>query len=492
MQTHHFPCPFCGRKMGVGVELLGRKVRCPHCKQVVLAPTAPAAPAAAAAVPAAAMPLPPPPAAPPAPTPPVPDDLPVFNLPKREAAESIFGETAEEGDDLFGSSDATRLAVPELPPPEPFPTAVVPVQIVTPDPTPQPPAVPGTDPCVDLAAPEPAPPRPAAPPPPPVPIPSPPLPAPAAAANPWASFDVVPAAPLAPTLAPAAVAAPELDGEHEPSRPDRPAAGRLRPGAPAPGGGTALKVGFFVVLAYAVVVTGLAVYGLFVKSGAPAGHPLSAIPDDFGEFKPAERKKTGKLTIPVDGELPPELRVALGEKLAIGSLEVTPTKVEARRLIRVGEYASGGGKETLPPTPPALVLTMRIRNTSDDLFIHPTDPAFNRKVTTPAERVGTGLVVGNQTFWGGAIDWPFRKQVTRLYEAAQAADATPLNPGETRDYVVFTDTKLEILRAVRNATDGLVWRVQVRRGRIEFEGKDIPVTAIIGVDFQPGDVRGLD
>jgi hypothetical protein len=135
---------------------------------------------------------------------------------------------------------------------------------------------------------------------------------------------------------------------------------------------------------------------------------------------------------------------------------------------------------------------MTIRNTSADLLIHPTDPAFNRKVTSRTDRVGTGLVVGGQTFWGGAIPWPFSDKLARMYEAAQESDATPLNPGESRDYVVFTDTRPEVLKAIRAAPDGLLWRVQLRRGRIDFQGKDIPVTAIVGVEFKPSDVQGLN
>src|SRR5947209_7491787 len=38
MQTVNFNCPFCGKLMAVGLNLLGRNVRCPHCKQVVQAP----------------------------------------------------------------------------------------------------------------------------------------------------------------------------------------------------------------------------------------------------------------------------------------------------------------------------------------------------------------------------------------------------------------------------------------------------------------------
>src|SRR4051812_39163109 len=40
MQTVNFNCSFCGKLMAVGLNLLGRNVRCPHCKQVIQAPVA--------------------------------------------------------------------------------------------------------------------------------------------------------------------------------------------------------------------------------------------------------------------------------------------------------------------------------------------------------------------------------------------------------------------------------------------------------------------
>src|SRR4051794_27653638 len=63
--TVTFPCPFCGRRMGVPAELLGKQVRCPHCKQVVLAPTSVGPAQAPGAAPPA--PVQPPPTSAPAP-----------------------------------------------------------------------------------------------------------------------------------------------------------------------------------------------------------------------------------------------------------------------------------------------------------------------------------------------------------------------------------------------------------------------------------------
>src|SRR5262245_17995092 len=147
-----FPCPFCGRRMGVPAELLGKQVRCPHCKQVVLAPVS-AGPAPAAPPPPAASPPPPPPphppphppppapvvlapppapapapvhapapapapvvVAPPPPPPPPPEpEFPAFHFSQRkEGADSILSEPDESDDEVFGSQAGSRL--PTIPP----------------------------------------------------------------------------------------------------------------------------------------------------------------------------------------------------------------------------------------------------------------------------------------------------------------------------------------------------------------------------------------
>ena len=502
MPTQTFPCPFCGKKMGVGIELLGKKVRCPNptCNQVLVAPT----PAVASAAPVA-IPLPPPiPAPPPEPL----GDIPVFNLPSQEARESIFGEQEDESDDVFSSPEGNKIQMPEVPPPEPavepLPAPAMPVPSVsTTEAEPNyAKTVEMNSPFAGFAAPE-LPPE-------PVPVrrvfavpvipiltvaPIGATPPSSPGTNPWAGMDEVVAAPaLLPVFVPLPVEAPftEAAEEPKPRKKRRDDSGEDRPAkrTPASSGGSPLfKIGFFLLAAYALLITGLAVYGLFFKSSTPPGHPLATIPDTFGEFSPAERKKTGKLTVPVDGELPPELRVAMGSKLEIGQLEIEPLRIEQRNLQIVTQGKSE--KRVQTGNVPAIVLKLKIKNTSDDLLIHPLDPAFNRLIVD-TERIGTGLVVGKETFWGGAIGWPFPSKVSRVYESAQEADATPLKPGESREFVVFTDASQRVVTTVRDAKDSLLWRVQVRRGRIDFEGKDVPVTAIIGVEFKPSDEKDPD
>lgn len=487
-----FPCPFCGKKMGVGPELLGRKVRCPNCKEVLVAPVpAPAAPPPAAVVPPPPPPPPPPATPKPAPPPPPVADFPVFNLPNPETQDSIFGEAPDESDDVFGS-DPGKQPVPELPPPV-APPPPPPVAVIVPPP----PAVafaspPAADPFAGFGA---APAYPA-----PVAVPAPPVavavsPPPAAPANPWAGFDQstppvaahpVPVPP--PPVAAVADDEPRRDrrAERDDRRP-RPVRGRAAP-TTASGLNPLIKVGFFVMIPYALLMTVLAVYGLFIREGgkAPEGHPLSLIPDGRGEFPPADRKKTGKLGVPLDGPLPPELRAGLGKKVAVGDVEVEPVAVAVRKLVVVKEPEKGG-KLLTSTLPRGVVLTLNVRNTSSDLTFHPLDPAFNRKVYE-TDKPPTGLVIGKETYAGGAVTWPFDKNLKRAYERAQEGEDQPLGPGESRKYVVTTDGRESLVKTVQAARDTMLWRVQVRRGLVEYLGREVPVTALIGVEFQASDV----
>ena len=40
-----------------------------------------------------------------------------------------------------------------------------------------------------------------------------------------------------------------------------------------------------------------------------------------------------------------------------------------------------------------------------------------------------------------------------------------------------------------SAKEPLQWRVEVRRGPVVLRGKDVPVTAVVGVDFKASDVQ---
>jgi hypothetical protein len=131
-------------------------------------------------------------------------------------------------------------------------------------------------------------------------------------------------------------------------------------------------------------------------------------------------------------------------------------------------------------------MTLEITNKSAGP-LHPMDPAFLR-TRDPKNQPLTRLVVGKSTFYGGAIPWPFQHPTVRRRENQQKNDYVPLNPGETRPYIVFTDDqKLDILKEVNAAKGPMQWRVQVRSGVVDVDGKAYPITSVFAVDFSAAD-----
>jgi hypothetical protein len=502
--------------MGVPESLLGRQVRCPNCKQVVLAPATPpaAAPPDTAPTPPAPAPgLKPTPTAAPgiqivspaapatkpgvaAPPPPPPEpDLPVLNVPQRsEDADSILSEGNDSDDEVFGSHPSRRLqSLPPLDQPPAPPEADVAKRQPGPPPGPTAPALPGELPDLFPGL-EPIGPAATAP-----SSPVQQVPADSPGANPFADFEgaATAATGARPVVTaddePPAPARPKKKRERveeaEPSEEERKPASAGRSRAPAKSGVS--PVVLLLVAGYALVATALAAYGLFFKtSGGPdTGHPLSTIPDNFGEFDPATRKKVTQYKFPVDGELPPAQRAKLGEKIAIDDLEIQPLRVEKRRLEIRTESADGKETATAWSAGKALVLTLHIKNTSPDLSLFPMDPAFTRQATR-ADQPITRVVVNKSTvFAGGAIPWPFGEKVKRKLDVQQQNDYVALPPGESREYVVFTDARADIISAVEAAKSEIEWRVQVRRGPVEYRGREVPVTAVIGVEFTAADVH---
>ena len=167
---------------------------------------------------------------------------------------------------------------------------------------------------------------------------------------------------------------------------------------------------------------------------------------------------------------------------------IEPVGIEKRKLTIVRQSAEEAN--TKVPIGEGLVLQLKVKNNSPDTAIYPLDPAFLRRgigSDTPATRI----VVGKETFAGGPINWPFKPPLTREFEEAQENENRPLEPGETRDYYVCSAYDPRLTVAVKHAKEPAIWRVQVRRGLIEYRGQDVPVTAIIGVQFAGGDVAGL-
>lgn len=244
-----------------------------------------------------------------------------------------------------------------------------------------------------------------------------------------------------------------------------------------------------LLVLYALAVTIAAVLG-WVRT-RPEGNPLTVIPDIFGEYDPAARKTVSSVLPDPDVEIPAELRVHLGQTLTIGDLSMTPLKIAERKVVQITEYEQGSRSEK-KSLPPCLVLTARVTNQSADLSFHPVDPAFNRKAVYQEPAVVGIYPPGNRPFIGGPISWPFNEGVRRVYIEGQEAQQRPLGPGESQEVLICSLASGEVPAAIRKADGTVLWKLQFRRGRVPFGLSTMPVTTLIGVEFQPSEVEWSD
>ena len=251
------------------------------------------------------------------------------------------------------------------------------------------------------------------------------------------------------------------------------------------------------LIPYAIFVTGVAAYFylrmLDMQQRAP--HPLEYLRDS-GENPPAKRGSSSVFeSISPDTNLPSKLQVALGQSLTIGDLQIQPLKVERRKLTICSENRQFRPQET---THEALVLSLRLRNTSNDVFFTPTDPVFDRqwKEEHGSGRPYTLLEIGGKKFFGGPIQWrprtnrgAFRADDPREYVKGQEHDNQVLKPGADRTSIVCTDpSNREILQTVQGSQGPLVWRVHLRRGLVDVGDREVSATAVVGVIFDKKDV----
>ncbi len=478
METVRFQCGQCRKLIAVTVRDLGKLVRCPHCRQAVQAPLTRQATTAPPPTPPSD-----PPAATPAlePTPPEPslsldaDPIPEIRVPEAGEGDSIFSPPEASSDDLFGVAPPVRVELPPEPappqlaiardiPPAPEPLAVAPPEagdrpepaligeatisfITTPTPPPDfqaaafpPPALVEPAPVLeqvvtDLPALEPA----------------------AGEPTPATSFQDAAPEPAPSPLAfeagpqPEPVAATPLPA---PSLPRRPQAGG------------SLGVFLLVLLVpYAVISTGALVWLIYQQRTRPPAtfDPLERLPDP-------DPKQGGPKRVKFDAQLPDKLKTALGQPIRVGDIEVTPLKVD-----RVDE----GGKQVL-------TLQLKFHNVSKDTAFDPLPPAF--VYYRPRSRFDlkpyTFLQVGAENAYGGNLEWvkplPRKGFDGVLYPRQQGTLLLQTHPRYSR-----------VVELLDHHKGSILWRVQVRRGFVDVNGKDVSATAIIGVRIDPSAIPQL-
>lgn len=439
-QTVSFQCGHCRKVMGVSSAFLGKQVRCPHCQQVVLAPAQ----------------------APPAggPRPPSGPTFPAPGGPSKDEHESIFGEHIDE--DLFGSPPKPMVELPHEP-------ARGNLQL---EPTVF--NVPGLPPQQGS----------------PALVPAGANNASAAVADQRAGTAVAPA--------PGDWAAPG------PAPPSPAQAPTVQPSARAATGGTNMIPIYILafVIPYALIMSILAAKFWWESRNAP--NPLELLPDP-GEpkSKTGASSKIIRRVVPTT-PLPPHLMAELGKPIRVGDLEVTPQKVEQKRLT----FRARGQDPKLPgargdrPEEESLALHLEFKNVSKNTVFRPTDSAFDYawqdRNHPPEVMPYTYLTVNGIKYCG-----PFPRISNREryrpddnlradYVEGQEGDSKILKPGETSTSVIVTEPKDQVPSMLRSHKGKLLWRVQLRRGLVHVGDKDVSATAVIGIEFDKDQVQKVD
>src|SRR5262245_47783107 len=414
METVKFPCEHCGNLMAVTMNLVGQQVRCPHCQQVVVAP---------ASHPATTVVVPNPIAAPLA------EDL-SFSVEKAlHEHESIF---AEGSDDLFGGAPTARVELP----PEPLaslemqPTSVL---------------LPVASPASIAAA-------------------ASPLPSAGPAGAPLEATIFQMASPPFPPIhsqetagAPAAMVLPPTDGTAGVTSPPDQAVDAvignlgdfsaeqissassqvfIRPVVGAP------RIFYWLVVflvPYAIFITAIAITYYFMYRNKPS--PLEAVPDVMGDFKEKTRRGPGSQSYQLpahDSALPDRLRVRLGQPVQVGDLEAIAEKIEEKPVTFLYR---GGGLNAEATTRDSLVLHLRLKNISRDVFFYPVDPYFDRRWIQEKDGLPppyTFLEAGSKRFYGGAVRRRREPDSPREYIEGQQDNDKELKPGRELRTVVCT------------------------------------------------------
>lgn len=435
MDNVNFQCGSCGNLMAVSQEALGQQVRCPHCQHIVLAPAPPTALAEPPTV-HTHLSAPPPEALP----------EPAFEMPAVSELESIFAPPDSGSDALFEEAPRGLVEYPTEPLSKPAPSLGEPEPTFTHHADGVPPGLTAgapteTDAGAFALAPTPS----------------------EAALEPTSS--------AVPDALAQAIPAPEIHALVDRS-------GRI------------IAMVLIPLISYSILATVAVIWLRFFQTTSNQPHPLEMIPDVEGE-NPGVKKVKKRVMVDFHGrqelKLPSYLRMALGETMHIGDLEVTPTAVELRPIAFLMP-----GKEAELSEKKSLVLHLHLKNVSKDLAFCPLDPYFVRAWReVPGEsRAGmpfTYLEVGRDRFYGGPITLAERDERRETIRGQNVEHE--LMPDEEMDSFICTDPQQPVEAVLRRATKPMLWRVQVRRGLVTTPNRgEVPATAVIGVEFTRDEV----
>ncbi|MBX9681309.1 MAG: hypothetical protein K2X38_21340 [Gemmataceae bacterium] len=208
------------------------------------------------------------------------------------------------------------------------------------------------------------------------------------------------------------------------------------------------------LISYSICTTGMVAYLL---SNWPSINAFDWLADPAPGKGGARQSKTRQSP---DAPLPAKNIVAINDSITIGEVSVTPAKV------------------TMSPEG-NLILTLRIKNVSTETRFTPISDSF-LKASETRDKPYTYLE-GNS---GGNLVGGYL-EVKRIKGGDDEGNLGPSDEAFFR--VTTTDRPDDRLMAkkIADRTEPVVWRVQVRRGFVNFRGRPVSATAVIGVRFNP-------
>lgn len=214
---------------------------------------------------------------------------------------------------------------------------------------------------------------------------------------------------------------------------------------------------------YAIFTTAFIGYLIY---NWPADNRLKLLPDTAPQGGP-------RFQVPHNLDLDKDMKTGLGQPIRVGAIEVTPVKV----------------KHTAEND---LVLVFRAKNVSSNQVFNPISDDYMKfsrasiaagKPYTFLERV-TKAKEKPRCIYGGYLEW---------YKGPPGQEQRfdgEIGPGEEAVIHLISEVdyrKREVGNFVK-AKEPLVWRLQVRRGLVHVDGKDVSATTVIGVEFTSRDI----
>ena len=227
--------------------------------------------------------------------------------------------------------------------------------------------------------------------------------------------------------------------------------------------------GFIFLVPYAILTTGIILYLVFVQGGRT--HPFDMLPDPV----PGKDKGGPKHTLKIVPTLPlaDHQRIELGKSITVGKdgdLVVTPERV---RLTEVGD----------------LQIFLRAKNVSTDTTFDPINELYVRHdLTKPGGEPYSFLETKSgkvRNIYNATLEYSKNANDKNLVGSALLA------PGGETTIILTTGSEYRTpdVAAIVKANDRFTWRVQLRRGFVKWRGKEVPATAVIGVEFSSAQIE---